>query len=413
MWEFFRSIWIRLPVDGSGIFGSWGRSTAARIRSVTASRLWRNRVPSWALPVLVPVVRMAWLIACPAFAVKAVRRSRSTFCLGTWCKLTADGWFRGLHPMDSANPEIPNELVTSCAVEGLGERHWIRLWSVLGSRGDQALAKDKLAMAESLGKVGVPTPRLLAELPRGGAVRLGAWSGGDRVFIKPRHGSRAQGTLSLRQTTDPNVVLVSRGRFPTRIMPREAVEGALTKLAETDTLVVQEFLNASPEMSDLSADAPVELRLTTARAPGCAARVIAASAKIQPPGYHSATTLNIGLMIPVDPESGVMGSGFYLRAPGESFPYVPWNNAPIKGRALHSFARAVDLVEAGSRLLPDLPVIGWDVVLSDRGPVVLEANTGLSWNFIHLWHGSKKAASPLMPLVLAWLDRFAPLPRSR
>lgn len=71
--------------------------------------------------------------------------------------------------MDSANPEIPNELVTSCAVEGLGERHWIRLWSVLGSRGDQALAKDKLAMAESLGKVGVPTPPFAGRIAsRGG-----------------------------------------------------------------------------------------------------------------------------------------------------------------------------------------------------------------------------------------------------
>lgn len=382
---------------------------AARIQRVIVNRLWRNRVPGWALPLVVPAARLTWLIACPIIAAAAVWRLHSTSRLATWIRLTADGWIRGLHPVTSGSPECPDDLVPSCALAGLDDRHWARLWNVLGSRRDQRLAADKLAMAERLGELGIAAPEPVAELPRGMPVRVESWNGGHRVFIKPRHGLRAQGALSLVQVADSHLVLVSRGQHPSKLMPRETVEAMLTRLAERDSLIVQEFLRASPDLSDLSTDAPVELRLTTARLPGGAARVIAASAKIQPPGYHSATTLNLGLLVPVDPATGVMAAGFHLRAPQERFLHVPWNNARIEGRALPTFARAVEMVETGSRLLPDLPTIGWDVVLSERGPVVLEANTGLSWNFIHLWHGATGAVSPLMPMLEAWLDHCSAL----
>jgi hypothetical protein len=69
------------------------------------------------------------------------------------------------------------------------------------------------------------------------------------------------------------------------------------------------------------------------------------------------------------------------------------------------FPEAVALVEAASALLPDLPVIGWDVVLTETGPVALEANCSLSWGLIHLWHTATKTPSPLIPLVEAWLER--------
>ena len=62
------------------------------------------------------------------------------------------------------------------------------------------------------------------------------------------------------------------------------------------------------------------------------------------------------------------------------------------------------MVITASRALPGLPIMGWDVLITDAGPVILETNTTASWWFTHVWHAMTGAPSALLQIVIAWIE---------
>ncbi len=55
-----------------------------------------------------------------------------------------------------------------------------------------------------------------------------------------------------------------------------------------------------------------------------------------------------------------------------------------------------------SETLPATPVIGWDIMFGPDGPVLLEANTGVSVFRAMLWHFERGLSSPLYPVLESW-----------
>ncbi|MGI9416121.1 MAG: sugar-transfer associated ATP-grasp domain-containing protein [Hyphomicrobiales bacterium] len=77
----------------------------------------------------------------------------------------------------------------------------------------------------------------------------------------------------------------------------------------------------------------------------------------------------------VDLKTGRMGravSGFGLDQ--IETPHHPDTNAPITGTVLPMWREAVDLALDGQRLLSRIPLIGWDIAISNTGPLIIEAN---------------------------------------
>jgi hypothetical protein len=79
---------------------------------------------------------------------------------------------------------------------------------------------------------------------------------------------------------------------------------------------------------------------------------------------------------------------------------MEWRETDGKNHTVFNEAHA--MVLASSQALPGIPVLGWDVLLTENGPVILEANTGLSWRLMHLQH--KGTTSELPAIVQQWLD---------
>ncbi|MDX2345710.1 MAG: sugar-transfer associated ATP-grasp domain-containing protein, partial [Legionella sp.] len=123
---------------------------------------------------------------------------------------------------------------------------------------------------------------------------------------------------------------------------------------------------------------------------------------VQPFGKDAESNVNNVLMAPIDPESGVLLDGVFVNSTDEKFSCVPWNGAPLLGRFVPEFKQAVQMVLDGSTLFPDVPLLGWDVILSDQGPVILESNIGVSLSRSQLWHYETGVESPLMPTLLEW-----------
>ncbi len=60
--------------------------------------------------------------------------------------------------------------------------------------------------------------------------------------------------------------------------------------------------------------------------------------------------------------------------------------APIKGRILERWAEIAELSLAAHRAFPHRMLVGWDIALTDKGPVLLEGNTNLDVMFLQRVH---------------------------
>jgi Sugar-transfer associated ATP-grasp len=85
-----------------------------------------------------------------------------------------------------------------------------------------------------------------------------------------------------------------------------------------------------------------------------------------------------GLAASVDLETGTLGRAVehYTKAPRPPsiYPCHPDTNTPIAGEALPGWEGARDVVLRLMHQLPFLNYVGWDVIMTNSGPVILEGN---------------------------------------
>jgi hypothetical protein len=100
------------------------------------------------------------------------------------------------------------------------------------------------------------------------------------------------------------------------------------------------------------------------------------------PRRHNAVVDNFhagGIAAAVDFATGRLGAATDLGL-SQSLGWVdrhPSSNAPIRGRVLPYWKEAIDLVRrAHSRAFKDRIMIGWDIAITDDGPIIVEGNAG-------------------------------------
>lgn len=358
-----RRFWNALPIDGAGFVAPADPDARWLIRYATRLRL--RAVPR---PLLWLVVLAARLLLC----VKAAGWARRSGGFRVW----ADACLYGLLPRDSVmwrgplgappRPMSPGALALAM--------------SAMGNAGQRRLLTDKRATAALLERHGVAVPALLAVIPKGTADPVLPETGD--LFVKPQGGSRGRDAFRISGDRAP---------FAAR----------LERAAATDALLVQPCLNAAPELADLATDGvPPVLRLIMARAPGGAAFLHSALFSIRVPGERH--PLRALLRAPVSVADGRLLAGFWLGEPEARYDRSPWHDAPVAGRVLPDFDAAVSAALAASEAFDGLPSIGWDVVLSDSGPVILEGNAHTDWLYIQRVAEGAPDAPPLLPLLRGW-----------
>jgi hypothetical protein len=332
---YFEKLWSSLPYDGHGLLPPVD-ATFASLRRWAAPGFWK-RVPWWSRPALVPLARIAWVVFCLRQTYHFIRtqalppplmRGLLVDCLCTGARPVEAFIWRQFFPSSGRHP-LPGRAA------GV-------LLSRLGSVCQHRLLADKQAAAELLNNAGLPVPRTLEIIPRGCTTDLGSpvWSRLDAVFVKPRHGAASRGAMTAADFL--------RG---VRSAPPE------------DDLLVQTRLCAAPELADLVTDgAPPVLRLTTARLPGDAAFLHSALLSIDVPGERPRDFMRGQIRVVIDPVTGCMESGIWFLRPGERYPRLPWNGAPLAGRRRPCLEQALEMALRAIDLVPDLPLVNWDLI---------------------------------------------------
>jgi hypothetical protein len=90
----------------------------------------------------------------------------------------------------------------------------------------------------------------------------------------------------------------------------------------------------------------------------------------------------------VDVQTGILGpaSDSWSRRPCVWHRAHPLTAAQIEGRRLPLWAETIALVERAHSLFPDRVMLGFDVAITDRGPVVIEGNVQSGCDMIQRTH---------------------------
>jgi hypothetical protein len=204
------------------------------------------------------------------------------------------------------------------------------------------------------------------------------------LFSKPSDGTGGDGTERWRFVALPDgrgAWMGSDGRLrPAADLLRELAR-ASEQLAheqgrKSRRILLQPCVVNHRDLLPLTPGGLCTVRMVTYRGPGTGARVLLGAYKM-PVGDSPADNFHFGgIVAPVDVVTGRLGTA--IRRQGRVLMPVerhPDTGAPIAGHRLPCWAETMALATAALDAAHDRPSIGWDVAITDDGPVLVEGNT--------------------------------------
>ncbi len=246
---------------------------------------------------------------------------------------------------------------------------------------DGRLLADKERFAALCAEHGVAAPPLVAVVENGATRRPLHAKGGDAtpvrfvdddLFIKPRKGKGGRGTLRASRTADGRYAL-SDGQTLTG----SELARYLETLSLEKPLLVQRRLSNHPDMVDMCANALCCVRVLTCRNESDAPELTNVAFRM---ALRSDTTVDGlhrgGIAANVDIETGVLGPATNLGlTPDVGWcTHNPGTGVPIAGRTLPHWPETRALALKAHAMLPHKVMVGWDIAITDKGPVVVEGN---------------------------------------
>lgn len=258
-----------------------------------------------------------------------------------------------------------------------------RFFDVLNDASYTALTEDKLLFYDFATRCGIPVPPLIAVVGNGpvpeGVVRLESPdaletylrdTGIEDFVLKPVDGVKGYGILSLGRRLGPKAEWES---LPTG-RPMDA-----TSIAEHcrgmrgHRFLVQARLRAHPVLAQLVPGVLSSFRIITIRNDGI--QLVAAALRAGR-GHVAADNLaQGGIAVPVNIETGVCGEGTELmRLLTRSIRCHPVSHIAFAGLQVPEWEFVKALVHQAAEKFWFCRTLGWDVALTDRGPMIIETN---------------------------------------
>lgn len=152
----------------------------------------------------------------------------------------------------------------------------------------------------------------------------------------------------------------------------------LRRYAGEGIVVVQPRLRNAPDLADLASRALVNVRIITLYAPNQGTQVLMAALRLPPGDQPTSDVLGSTFSVPIDPANGRMGDAECARLHLGSCANHPFNGARVRDRILKQWPEMRNLALRTHDKIPFMPSIGWDLVATTDGVLILEANA--VWN---------------------------------
>ena len=260
----------------------------------------------------------------------------------------------------------------------IGEAAWaVRCWRL--NRGASGLLNDKLKLSyllagshlgapRTLAYLGVPAPLLPVPALEStfelvGFLRQATYP----LFLKPLQGSQGKGCLAIEALVDGELRLGNGQRLPLD------QAGVALQRQLGGHAIVQERLVPHPLLRPVCGNTCATVRLLSS-CDGDQVRVVAAVLKLPTAGamvdnLHAANDSRPVALAPVNPANGTLGPWRRFNGRG-SEPVEP----PLPLEEIPDWAGCLSIVHSLHPLDRRAVLLGWDVAISEGGPMVVEAN---------------------------------------
>lgn len=231
---------------------------------------------------------------------------------------------------------------------------------------------DKLLFADCCERFDIPTPPILLTVEQGRIVwrDIGRAALDRDLFAKPRRGKGARDVCFYRRI-GPERYLTPDGSA----LSLDELLARLVEQSQTTPMLLQPRLRNHASLADLALDSLIVFRVFTCLdpydTPVATHAMLRILAKLEP-----AWRTNEEFAAPIDLETGTLGllTGDKLESALFRYKVHPITGAPILGRKFAGWPAVRDLAVAAHKHFSNRIIIGWDVALTDRGPVILEGN---------------------------------------
>lgn len=275
------------------------------------------------------------------------------------------------------------------AVDFLGCRLYrSRVRPALNSRSAYAITENKWVFYRLLAGFGIPVPTTFGLFD---PVFGTTWDGAPLrtvddalallqrerpagLVVKPAGGQQGY------DVTVVGEIDYASGRGVARTGEEIRLEELLTSVHATSTrgfpgYVLQAEAAQHPEIARLSPTVTNTLRVVTLVSDE-AVHVLSVVMRLGRAGNMTDNWEQGGLGVPVDPQTGVMGKAVLKpKHGGERVAAHPDTGVCLVGERLPFVAESVELSRRAALLLPGVRSVGWDVLITEDGPVLLEANS--------------------------------------
>jgi hypothetical protein len=267
-----------------------------------------------------------------------------------------------------------------------------------------SLLKDKARFAAEVRKVGLAAPLTAASGDEREIARI--LESCSEVILKPSFSSKGRGVMRLRRGRSG--WLASDGSFMSEAIFGERVRETLSKGG-----VAQEAVATHPALEDISPAALPTARVMTFRV-GDAQPVAALEVVRLGGGSSPVDNFNCGGLIANVSVRGRIGSSFGKSPHGRLLPLDrhPATGKPIARQLPQELGEATRrlAIEAHRAIGAGFAVIGWDIGLTERGPLLIEGN----WNpGTILPQCAARRGMSQMPAGALYLKALAALPPER
>lgn len=272
----------------------------------------------------------------------------------------------------------------------LSASRWYGMVNKINPLKYQYLVDDKTTFAALLAQFGIPTAQVYdvfdtssRRFATGAAAEDGhsfAWhllAYADRgLVIKDEWGAQGRFVFVVKRISSSTFTLASQE------MTADAFYGLLVS-SGVRRFMIQRRLFPAPLLKPLSFNTVLTVRVVTYLADGVSPSVLRASIRI-PRDDRGVDNFSAGnLAAPVQTETGILGLA-RERDRGEWHRVHPTTGAPIEGFCVPEWESVIALVKRAAVAMSRLSTIGWDVALTDEGPVLIEGNSRYNFNVIQL-----------------------------